>query len=352
MNRFISAEGPRRSLSHSASRAHAAPSSGGRARVNTAAEKSLPVQRLSALQKLADERPVAPAPAAETAVMRGAVPQPARNAPIQMAGHPEDICVTSDWIVKRADATELQQYQAGEVPPTAPGFGGPFYTATAAIGFLTNAGQALSGAQTLKINTMAGPMAQGGKGFIILENATRGLNAPVLRDLKMGTATADDADQERHGVTGLSKEFKLARHAVMDIASGSAARGFRDEDAWKQDKTGDNLAALNTTLEGADVMALLMIDDQIDQIAVWVTTSPVIYVGMSILLVVSGGTGKAVAIDFEHPIRRNEPSFDMHRAGLLLGLETLKKMVGRQLTAKGMMNATGEGNILIGNDDL
>lgn len=255
------------------------------------------------------------------------------SGPVQMAGHAEDLCFVGKWLVKRADSIEIAQYTSGEVPVTAPVFHGPFYTAAEALTFLHDAGEHVAADNLAKINLMAEPMQHGGKGFMMLANATTGMAFPKMRDLKMGKHSADDADQERHGVTGLSKGFKLERHAAMDWQSGSSERGYRDEDRWKSSMLGDNLDQLRTMLERASLTALQMICHDLKKFQAWLGTTKVVYVGMSVLVVAGGEQGKAVAIDFEHPVRDNEESFTTHLKGLLVGVDNLLTLVGDLITS-------------------
>jgi hypothetical protein len=309
------------------------------------------------------------------------------GAPVQMAGHPEDLCFVGNWLVKRADKTEIEQYTAGEVPATAPEAHGPFYSATDALGFLLGKGASVDSDKQEKINTMAEPMGKGGKGFMMLANATAGMLIPKMRDLKMGTATADDADQERHGVKGWRKDIKLQRHAAMDDYSGSSERGYRDEDRWQTSMLGDNLDQLHRLLNRASLTALKMIFRDLLVFRAWLDTTKVVYVGMSVLVIAGGEQGKAVSIDFEHPIRDNEASYKTHLKGLVLGTVNVLDLVDRYIgsfderaeraeeerrvlgdidrparaeaiktsgvgIARGSINNTGEGNASIGDYDL
>lgn len=301
---------------------------------------------------------------------------------VQMAGHAEDLCFVGKWLVKRADSAEIAQYQHGEVPATAPVFHGPFYTAPEALKFLNDAGETVASDKLAKINLMAATMLSGGKGFMMLQNATTGMTSPEMRDLKMGTHTVSGTDQERHGVSGIAKVFKVLRHDVMDEISGSSKRGYRDEDRWQLSKTGENTDRLQWMLNRASEAALDMIFNDLGRFKGWLGTTQVVYVGMSLLVVAGDDQGKAVAIDFEHPIRDSDESFKMHQEGLVTGVNNLLDLVhyfkstfdaraerevaerrvraeaDRQrrtasiLATGGRINNRDEGNSGIGNDDL
>ncbi|MBL4663083.1 MAG: DUF4157 domain-containing protein [Flavobacteriaceae bacterium] len=249
---------------------------------------------------------------------------------VQRAGHAEDLCILADWIIKRTDVIEINQYVNSEVPGVAPNYRGPFYTLGTLRAVLEEKGIALSLAQQLKVQTMSEDIAHGGRGFMLLENATSGMAAPALRDLKLGKHSASGTDQERHGISGISKGLKIFRHNIMDFASGSASRGFRDEDRWKSSKIGDNLDALNAMLGTAGPVGLLRVRVNLQELWEWAHASNVVYVGMSVLVVVDpppNDSGKAVAIDFEHPIRDSDASFETHKAGLLEGIMNIKNIV-------------------------
>ncbi|HKJ43239.1 MAG TPA: hypothetical protein VKA27_14175 [Sunxiuqinia sp.] len=301
---------------------------------------------------------------------------------IQMAGHAEDLCFVGRWLVKRADSTEINQYVDGETPSIAPNFSGPFYTADEAISFLQDSGENVAQDKTDKINLMAQTMSEGGKGFMILANATSGMTNPEMRDLKMGKHSASGTDQERHGITGLAKVTKIVRHNAMDYWSSSSERGYRDEDRWKLSKMGDNTDELQRMLDRASRPALAQIDHDLAAFRLWLNATNVVYVGMSLLIVSGSNTGKAVAIDFEHPIRDTDPSFNIHKDGIVVGVDNIRALVAdydnsyddrarkreterrqraeedrirREALIKGrggQITGTGEGNLSIGNDDL
>ncbi|MCE4564726.1 hypothetical protein INQ51_10425 [Maribellus sp. CM-23] len=301
---------------------------------------------------------------------------------IQRAGHEEDLCFVGRWLVKRADSTEIAQYRSGETPAIAPDFNGPFYTAEEALQFLLADGENPGQEKMDKINLMAQTMSEGGKGFMMLANATTGMANPKMRDLKMGKHTASGTDQERHGVKGLAKVAKIVRHDAMDYWSGSSKMGFRDEDRWKLSKTGDNTDELQQMLDRSGKPTLAQIYRDLDTFRNWLDTTDVVYVGMSLLIVSGENSGKAVAIDFEHPIRRDDRSFEEHRDGIILGVDNIKRLVeeyynnfeeramAREAERKrraeedrekrkkmvnergGVMSGTGEGNLSIGNEDL
>lgn len=304
------------------------------------------------------------------------------SAAAQLAGHPEDLCFVGKWLVKRADSAEIAQYLSGNVPPSAPQFLGPFYTAQGALDALDDAGEVVAADKLAKIQLMAQTMSVGGKGFMLLANATSGLYRPEMRDLKMGKHTVSGTDQERHDVTGLGKVFKVLRHDAMDLVSGSAERGYRDEDRWQLSPMGDNTDTLQHMLDRASFPALHMIHDDLANFKRWLASTTVIYVGMSLLVIAGGDHGKAVAIDFEHPIFNTDESFAIHLEGLLTGANSLLDLVGafqadfveraarretirrakaerdlqRNLAsiraANGKINASDEGNLAIGNEDL
>ena len=153
---------------------------------------------------------------------------------------------------------------------------------------------------------------------------------PALRDLKLGKYSASKTDQERHGVTGISEVIKIFRHALMDHISGSRARGFRDENKWKKSKSGDNLSELTAMLGIAGQHGLSNIQDNLHQLQDWAKESNVVYVGMSVLVAVDlppNDSGKAVAIDFEHPIRDTGATFGKHKSGVLDGIMNIQAIV-------------------------
>ncbi|MFN8503375.1 DUF4157 domain-containing protein [Kouleothrix sp.] len=273
------------------------------------------------------------------------------SAAIQMAGHEEDLCVVGNWIVKRADKTEIEQYTNRRVPSTAPKFGGPFYTADDARAFLQAHNEIISPKQDEKITKMAEPMARGGKGFMILANVTSGIADPQMRDLKMGTSTADKDDQIRHGVAEPELTAKMIRHEFMDYKSGSSERGYRDEDQWKVAWTGDNLVELKRVLDHASTSALRGVEQDLDSFENWLLATNVVYVGMSILVVVGSNIGRAVPIDFEHPIYASEASFANHKQGIEQGLAHLKNEIQKRLRPYST-NRQGEGNRYITDKDL
>ncbi|MBN3582463.1 hypothetical protein JYB64_08685 [Algoriphagus aestuarii] len=253
---------------------------------------------------------------------------------IQRAGHAEDLLILPDWIVKRTDAIEIGQYTSGQIPiGNAPNFQGPFYSKAALMIALGGLGINLSQAQDDKISEMEQTIAPNGKGYMLLSNATSGMVNPELRDLKLGKHSASGTDQERHGVTGFSKTFKIFRHDMMDKFSGSSDRGFRDEDRWKTSMLGDNLDELNQMLGVAGNQSLLLIRQDLQDLWAWINSSNVVYVGMSILVVSdpTSNTGKAVAIDFEHPIRSTDDSFATHQSGILEGIMNIKDIVNGHL---------------------
>lgn len=248
---------------------------------------------------------------------------------IQMAGHAEDLCVLRNWIVKRADKTEINEYQKDKLPSTKPKFHGPYYSPKKVIKYFEEESEDVSEEQKKKIRLMAEPMSVGGKGFIILKNVTAGMESAEMRDLKMGKYTADADDQERHGVTGLRKYIKMSRHWLMDKQSQSHKRGFRDEDQWKVTWTGDNLVNLKKMLFKANPKALLNIGKDLKKLLKWLNETDVVYVGMSVLVVVAKNEGKAVPIDFEHPISKSEKTFYKHQKGIIEGVKNLHKLFTR-----------------------
>jgi hypothetical protein len=246
---------------------------------------------------------------------------------VQMAGHAEDVCLVGAWVVKRADHTEINQYVNHEVPDTAPQFSGPFYTHQAALQFLNQQNEVVTQAKVTKIQTMAVPMQAGGKGFIMLPNATAGMDDPEMRDLKMGKDTVSGTDQKRRGENIFSRTFKILRHNAMDWVSGSHEQGYRDEDQWQTSMTEDNSAPLNDMLEGSTARALVMIRNDLVKFKAWLASTEVVYIGMSLLVVAGGEEGKAVPIDFEHPIWQADDSFGTHREGLQVGVLNLITLV-------------------------
>jgi hypothetical protein len=340
--------GQERHLPHEAW--HVVQQAQGRVRPTTQMKGSVPVNDDAGLEREADAmgaRALGEAAAAPRAL---AARQEIGNT-VQMAGHAEDLCFVGRWLVKRADRTEIAQYHSGEVPETAPGFHGPFYTAQQALDFLHDAGEVVAQDKLAKIQLMAQTMQQGGKGFMLLENATTGMVSPEMRDLKMGKHTVSGTDQERHDVSGIAKVFKVLRHDAMDAISGSSVRGYRDEDRWQLSAKGDNTDQLQQMLLRASPAALGMIVRDLGKFAAWLEGTDVVYVGMSLLVVAGGTQGKAVAIDFEHPIRRADESFDTHLEGLVTGAHNLLALV-QGVIGRGSINNTNEGNAAIGNDDL
>ena len=254
---------------------------------------------------------------------------------VQQAGHPGDLCLLPDWIIKRTDITEISQYENNETPGVAPDYRGPFFTVDEMRAALKHEGVTLNDSQQQKVLTMSEGIASGGRGFMLLENATSDMVNPALRDLKLGKYSASRTDQERHGVTGICEFIKIVRHAIMDHWSGSRARGFRDENRWKTSKTGDNLSELTAMLDTAGQHGLSNIRDNLHQLQDWVNESNVIYVGMSVLVVVDpppNDSGKAMAIDFEHPMRGRDDSFETHKSGLLEGLVNLRVIVNNYIS--------------------
>jgi hypothetical protein len=322
------APGQERHLPHEAW--HVVQQAQGRVRPTAQMKGNVPVNDDAGLETEADVmggRALAHGAALGTGSKHQEPSQLSATSTVQLAGHPEDLCFVGKWLVKRADSIEIAQYLGREVPPTAPLFDGPFYTAQKALEFLHGAGENVGSEQLNKINLMAATMEPGGKGFMMLGNATTGMIIPKMRDLKMGKHTADDADQERHGVTDFDKEYKLGRHAGMDMFSGSSERGYRDEDRWKSSKFGDNLDELRPMLDRAHLAALMRILNDLATFKAWLVTTNVIYVGMSLLLVAGEDQGKAVAIDFEHPVWDTEKSFQNHQQGLLVGVNNLLALV-------------------------
>ena len=253
-----------------------------------------------------------------------------------MAGHAEDLCKLENWIVKRASKTEIGQYEKDKPPSTKPQFHGAYYSYDKVEEALGNIGEYVSEEQKKKIRLMAEPMSVGGQGFIILKKVTAGMESAEMRDLKMGKYTADACDQERHGVTGLRKYIKMSRHWLMDKQSQSHKRGFRDEDQWKVTWTGDNLVNLKEMLFKANTKALLNIGEDLKKLLTWLDQTDVVYVGMSVLVVVAKNEGKAVPIDFEHPISKSEKSFDKHKKGIIEGLKNIQALVTRYLVTKNL----------------
>jgi len=240
-----------------------------------------------------------------------------------------------DWIIKRTDVTEISQYENNEIPGVAPDYRGPFFTVEGLQAAFTHEGVTLNVSQQQKVLTMSEGIASGGRGFMLLENATSGMVNPALRDLKLGKYSASRTDQERHGVTGISEVIKIFRHALMDYISGSRTRGFRDKNRWKTSKTGDNLSELNVILVTAGQRGLSQIQDNLQQLRDWVNESNVVYVGMSALVAVDpppNDSGKAVAIDFEHPIRDIDDSFETHKSGMLEGIMNIQAVVNNYIS--------------------
>ncbi len=127
----------------------------------------------------------------------------------------------------------------------------------------------------------------------------------------------------------LNALVKVMRHHWMDKKSGSLERGYRDEDQWKQTWKGDNLEKLNEMLSNASAYALSKVKDDLKKLLIWLKQTDVVYVGMSVLVVVAENDGKAVPIDFEHPIPKSEGenSFNKHRKGLITGVKNLLNLV-------------------------
>ena len=246
-----------------------------------------------------------------------------------MAGHAKDLCKLENWIVKRAKKTEIGEYEKDKLPfgCATLQFHGPYYSYDQVDAFFGGIGEYLSEAEKKKIQLMAREVREGGKGLIILKNVTAGMNVAQMRDLKLGKYTTDAGDQERRGVTGFSKYIKISRHWLMDKQSQSRKRGFRDEDQWKTTWRGDNLVKLNEMLSNANREALMKIWDDLEELLTWLHKTDVVYIGMSVLVVAAQNEGKAVPIDFEHPINRSEQSFYRHKKGIIEGVKNLQKLV-------------------------
>jgi len=252
---------------------------------------------------------------------------------VQRAGHAEDICFIGNWLLKRADATEVAEYQGGQLPGIASNFHGPFNHWARVHSYLTTTLNVVPTIdQQNKMKEMHSTKSATQQ-FLLLQNATTGMINPVLRDLKLGKHTASGTDQDNRGTGTVAKAFKIFQHDVMDKYSGSREMGFRDEDAWKEDKFADNTAQINNLLNGATLTGRQQIFTNLSDMSNWLMQTHVVYIGMSILIVVGGPgggvEGKAVAIDFEHPIRDTEESFTKHRDGMLIGIQNMLKIVAR-----------------------
>jgi len=263
---------------------------------------------------------------------------------IQRAGHAEDFYRSTDgqWIVKKADDAESQQYLAfTQQAPTAalPEFYGPYQDANALLAsgalFIANLDQV----DTADITTLGGTLG-GTDRLIVMRSATGGHPAARLRDLKLGRHTASGTDQALRGEGLLSRTFKAMRHDVLDNLTPSRELGFRDEDATKELKysTETNLADLKFVLGSSSLTALLKIRADLNNIRGWVTGQATVYVGASVLLVSNNQNPQgstAVMIDFAHPVTvgsHGQQRFDNYKQDMIDGLVNMRNMLDVEIT--------------------
>src|SRR5207244_3581314 len=125
----------------------------------------------------------------------------------------------------------------------------------------------------------------------------------------------------------------------------SRERGFRDEDAWQNapwsDKVvnpdsvkSENTRPLTNMFANSPPAALDAIMRDLTNIKQWLQRTDTVYVGMSVLVVSNReqpDASNATTIDFEHPIRQTDASFETHRQGMLEGVDNILALVVQAL---------------------
>ncbi|MCG8473875.1 MAG: inositol polyphosphate kinase family protein [Cytophagales bacterium] len=256
---------------------------------------------------------------------------------IQRAGHTEDLLIIKGKIIKRIDEIEAKQYQSfrplllagSRYVPNIPWFIGPFNT-------LEKLKKALTPEEQTKVDAKwEDPEHK--HWYIILENVTGGHTASIMRDLKIGTATASYTEQIRSQKKNpLKAGIKAMKHLLLMDTKVSARYGFRDEDAQKKGARGHdtNLKKLKELIGNATLEATEKLLTDVHKVIHWISLAPTVYVGASMLVVVNNDEpllNRAVMIDFAHPISVElgfkPETVEKYRKGMLKGLFSIASLL-------------------------
>jgi len=262
---------------------------------------------------------------------------------VQMAGQGDYVGLASGYGIKKPDRYELTQYLNKKIPSTAPKLVGTVEGgANDIIESLEKGGIVVSAEEREKIEALGRKWREAT--YIIISSATAELTNSGLTDVKVGTHTALYGDQVARGrLKKVAWELgKNARVEADDRESGSREKGYRAEDFFKTHRKRwgglkDGITAemieeeFTTFLREVTVDQKLQVIFQLNQLKTWLMNSDVVYVAMSVLIVYGTdrnhrAVGRAVPIDFEHPITIEQygtDEFNKAKEGAITGIQTL-----------------------------